>query len=82
MSNSNTSREKFSAHLVDLEGRELPPWLAGTYLWSAVLADLHRRCGQDEQAERYRHDALALAPSAAVWATLARRLDPAGHGRP
>jgi len=51
-------------------------------LVAAVLADLHRRCGQDEQAEHCRHEALALAPSAAVRAALARRLDPAGHSRP
>lgn len=51
-----------------------PSWLEGTYLWAAVLADLHRRCGHSEVAERYRQAALQSAPSAAVKSLLARRL--------
>src|SRR5262249_53391209 len=34
--------------LAVLEGLEPPSWLAGSYLWAAVLADLHRRCGHVE----------------------------------
>jgi RNA polymerase sigma-70 factor (ECF subfamily) len=37
--------------LAVLEGREPPSWLAGSYSWAAVLADLHRRCGHDEVAQ-------------------------------
>jgi RNA polymerase sigma factor (sigma-70 family) len=57
-----------------LEGLEPPSWLAGSYLWAAVLADLHRRCGQHESAQRYREAALGSAPSAAVKDLLTRRL--------
>jgi RNA polymerase sigma factor (sigma-70 family) len=59
--------------LAVLEGLEPPTWLVGSYLWSAVLADLHRRCGHIELAERYRSAALEGAPSEAVRKTLERR---------
>lgn len=42
--------------------------------WTAAHADLHRRCGDTVAAERYRRQALAAAPSAAVRALVARRL--------
>lgn len=61
-----------------LKGLEPPAWLAGSYLWSAVLADLHRRCGHTALAQSHRAIALELAPSAAVLATLERRLVPVG----
>lgn len=51
-----------------------PSWLAGSYLWSAVLADLHRRCGHHELAQHHRAAALASAPSPAIRAALTRRL--------
>jgi RNA polymerase sigma factor (sigma-70 family) len=60
--------------LAVLEGLEPPSWLAGSYLWAAVLADLHRRCGHDEVAERYRDAALNSAPSSALRDVLKRRL--------
>jgi RNA polymerase sigma factor (sigma-70 family) len=60
--------------LAVLEGLEPPSWLVGSYLWSAVLADLHRRCGHTEPARRYRASALASAPSQAVKEALQRRL--------
>jgi RNA polymerase sigma-70 factor (ECF subfamily) len=60
--------------LAVLEGLEPPSWLAGSYLWAAVLADLHRRCGHDEVAQRYRDAALKAAPSSAVRDVLSRRL--------
>jgi RNA polymerase sigma-70 factor (ECF subfamily) len=63
-----------AAGIVVLEGLEPPSWLAGSYMWAAVLADLHRRCGHDELAQRYRHSAMESAPSAAVKDLLARRL--------
>ena len=61
-----------------LTGLEPPAWLAGSYVWSAALADLHRRCGDTELAERYRDAALEHAPSAVVRETLKRRLVPVG----
>lgn len=66
--------------LVVLAGLEPPSWLAGSYLWMAVLADLHRRCAHDEVAQRYRDAALALAPSPLVRDLLVRRLG-SGPGR-
>lgn len=65
--------------LAVVEGLEPPSWLEGSYLWAAVLADLHRRCGHDELAERHRATALAAAPSKAVRELLTRRLR-AGRG--
>lgn len=60
--------------LAVLEGLEPPSWLVGSYLWSAVLADLHGRSGHAELAQRYRDAALAAAPSTAVRRALQRRL--------
>lgn len=57
-----------------LEGREPPSWFAGSYLWAAVLADLHRRCGHSEIARRYRDRAFESAPCPAVKDALQRRL--------
>ena len=63
-----------TAGLAVLEGFEPPTWLAGSYLWAAVQADLHRRCGNAQAAERYRDAALKSAPSQAVKELLQRRL--------
>ncbi len=60
--------------LAILEGFEPPTWLAGSYLWAAVLADLHRRCGNIDTAERYRDVAFKSAPTPAVRELLQRRL--------
>jgi len=68
-----------SAGLAVLDGLEPPSWLSGSYLWSAVLADLHRRCGNTELASRYRDSAVQLAPSPMIAASLWRRLS-AGVG--
>jgi RNA polymerase sigma factor (sigma-70 family) len=56
--------------------RELQPpsWLSGSYLWSAVLADLHGRCGDRDASLRYRALAVQSAPSAVVKQALQRRL--------
>ena len=51
-----------------------PTWLAGSYLWAAVMADLHRRCGTTQTANRYRDVAFKLAPTPAVKELLQRRL--------
>jgi predicted RNA polymerase sigma factor len=61
-----------------LEGLEPPSWLVGSYIWAAVLADLHHRCGHAELAQRYRDTALELAPSPVVRAALERRLSAVG----
>ena len=62
-----------AAALAELKPFEPPSWLGGSYLWSAVLADLHRRCGHLDEARRYGDDALKLAPSTAVRELLQRR---------
>jgi RNA polymerase sigma-70 factor (ECF subfamily) len=63
-----------AAGLDILTGFEPPTWLAGSYLWATVLADLHRRGGSAQTAMRYRDAALESAPIAAVKALLERRL--------
>ena len=62
------------AGLAIIEELEPPSWLAGSYMWMAVLADLHRRCGNGDLAQRYRDAALGSAPSVAVKDALKRRL--------
>jgi RNA polymerase sigma factor (sigma-70 family) len=57
-----------------LEGLDPPTWLAGSYMWAAVLADLHRRCGHATIADEYRRVAFDTAPSAAIRDLLQRRL--------
>jgi RNA polymerase sigma factor (sigma-70 family) len=66
--------EGAEAGLEVLEGFEPPSWLAGSYLWAAVLADLHRRCGHEDRGQRYRKQALQSAPTQAVRELLERRL--------
>lgn len=61
------------AGLAVLEGFDPPTWLAGSYLWAAALADLHRRCGNTDTATRYRDVAVETAPTAAVKELLERR---------
>ncbi|HET9959169.1 MAG TPA: sigma-70 family RNA polymerase sigma factor [Polyangiaceae bacterium] len=63
-----------AAGLAVIEGIEPPSWLTGSYLWSAVLADLNRRGGRNELAKSYRDTAIELAPSPAIAACLRRRL--------
>jgi RNA polymerase sigma-70 factor (ECF subfamily) len=58
---------------------EPPTWLVGSYLWAAVLADLHRRSGNADTAKGYRDEALKSAPTPAVKKLLQRRLRIEGH---
>jgi RNA polymerase sigma factor (sigma-70 family) len=60
--------------LLILEESQPPTWLTGSYLWSAVLADLHGRCGHEQEASRYGNIALNSAPSAPIKQLLHRRL--------
>jgi RNA polymerase sigma-70 factor (ECF subfamily) len=60
--------------LAELEGLEPPSWLVGSYMWAAVLADLHRRCEHHQDARRYRKLAIESAPSQVVRDLLTRRL--------
>jgi RNA polymerase sigma factor (sigma-70 family) len=62
------------AGLAVLAGLVPPAWLSGSYLWDAVLADLHRRAGNSAIALEHRDRALALAPTEAVRTLLLRRL--------
>jgi len=63
-----------AAGLAVLDGLVPPAWLAGSYLWDAVLADLHRRAGHAEHAHRHAERALEAAPTDAVRVLLERRL--------
>lgn len=60
--------------LAVVDGFEPPSWLAGSYLWSAVLADLHRRAGHERAASLHRARALETAPTEEVRVMLGRRL--------
>ena len=62
------------AGLALLKTIEPLPWLLGYYLWDAVLGELHRRAGHNEEARRYIERALALAPTDAERELLRRRL--------
>jgi RNA polymerase sigma factor (sigma-70 family) len=71
------------AALAVLEGLAPPAWLSGSYLWDAVLGDLHRRAGHAELARQHRERALGSAPTDAVRELLRRRLtaaDEPGRG--
>lgn len=57
-----------------LAGLSPPSWLSGSYQWSAVLSDLHRRAGDLPAALAHREHALASAPSPVLRDALARRL--------
>ena len=64
--------------LAILQGFEPPTWLTGSYLWAAVLADLHRRCGNANAAKHYQDEALRSAPTLAMKELLQRRLQAGG----
>lgn len=64
-----------AAGLEILDGFEPPAWLVGSHLWAAVLADLHRRCGNSEVANRYRETACAAAPTTAIRELLNHRFE-------
>ena len=61
------------AGLAILEGLAPPAWLSDSYLWDAVLSDLHRRAPHPEIARQHRERALASAPTDAVRELLRRR---------
>jgi len=52
-----------------------PSWLAGSYMWSAVSADLHFRCGQQELAIAFYETAIATVPTKAIGKLIQRRFD-------
>jgi predicted RNA polymerase sigma factor len=51
-----------------------PSWLAGSYLWEAVLSDLHRRAGHADAGGGHGDRALDMAPTDAIRRLLKRRL--------
>ncbi len=63
-----------AAGLAVLQGFEPPDRFKGSFLWIAVLSDLHRRSGNERIAGEYRNDALKLAPTPAIKILLERRL--------
>jgi RNA polymerase sigma factor (sigma-70 family) len=62
------------AGLAVLQGLDPPAWLARSYLWDAVLGDLHRRAGNLDLAQKHGKRALGSAPTEAVRGLLRRRL--------
>ena len=60
--------------LAFLKAVEPPPWLLGYYLWDAVLGELYRRAGQNDEARHCIERALASAPTDAERELLRRRL--------
>jgi RNA polymerase sigma-70 factor (ECF subfamily) len=68
-----------TAALALLETMVPPAWLGRSYLWDAVLGDLHRRAGHFDAFQRHRVRALAAAPTDAVRELLQRRLSEAGQ---
>jgi len=60
--------------LAIVEGLAPPDWLRGSYLWDAVLGDLHRRAGHLQIARQHRDRALGSAPTDAVRELLRHRL--------
>jgi len=62
------------AGLAVLDALAPPSWLVGSYLWDAVLADLHRRAGHPEIAQQHRERALDAAPTDALRDLVRRRL--------
>ena len=62
------------AGLAVIDGLAPPAWLSGSYLWDAVLSDLHRRAGDEDIAGQHRGRALESAPTDAVRELLRRRL--------
>jgi predicted RNA polymerase sigma factor len=63
-----------AAGLAVLDDFVPPTWLAGSYLYAAVLADLHQRCGNARTANGYRTLACDAAPTPAIRELLQRRL--------
>lgn len=65
--------------LAILQSTSPPTWLEGSYLWIAVSADLHQRCGLLEKALALHQQALALAPNSAIREALGRRFSTQSH---
>lgn len=61
------------AGLALLQGVTPPSWLAGSYLWDAVLGDLHRRAGNNQASHEHLERALESAPTEAVRQLIRRR---------
>lgn len=61
------------AALAILEKTLLPTWLAVSYLWSAVVTDLHFRNGNSELGKQYFLKAQQSAPSTAIKKLLSQR---------
>lgn len=58
-----------------LEYEAPPTWAAQSHLWLAVSADMHRRCGNKEEARRLAQIALDCSPNDAIKTLIYRRLN-------
>lgn len=64
-----------TAGLRVLDGFDPPTWLIGSYQWAAVLADLHGRAGNLQQAKSYREAAFKLAPTQPIRLLMEKRFN-------
>ncbi|WP_256469328.1 RNA polymerase sigma factor [Agarivorans sp. TSD2052] len=65
-----------AAGLQALQLADIPSWLAQSYHWYAVVADLQYRCGDNASAARNAKLAIQAAPSHSIRQLLRRRLQP------
>lgn len=63
------------AGLAELDDFTPPKWLIESYQYSAVLSDLHRRCGHLDKALIYAERAVSAAPTPAIRKLLESRLN-------
>ena len=63
------------AGLEILEDMTPPDWLRQSCQWLAAMADLHLRCGNDEQSAYYVQSALEAAPTPAIKVLLEKRFN-------
>ena len=64
-----------SEGLAVLAKMDPPSWLASSYQWSAIHADLYRRCGNKDEARKHFDAACNSAPTSAVKELLRRRFE-------
>ena len=72
---------KGSQAALDFLSEHKPPsWSPSSFMWSAVLADLHKQNGDENVAAQYQKQALDLAPNDQLKEMLLRRLDSSNKG--
>jgi RNA polymerase sigma-70 factor (ECF subfamily) len=62
------------AGLAVLKANEIPHWLARSYHWHTVQADLYFRCGEAVLGDKYAQRAISTAPTISIKQLLKKRL--------